>query len=73
VRFISSQFFHSLIFFLGSLPHKYLGKNLVAHCFLFLVFLLIYLTYSGGCIYFGVFTIFVYLTYSGGLGCLPFL
>jgi hypothetical protein len=38
-------FYLSFIFFSGSLHHKYLGKNWVAHCFTFLVFLLIYLKY----------------------------
>jgi hypothetical protein len=46
VRCISSKFYLSLIFFSGSLHHEYLGKNWVAHCFTFLVFLLIYLTKS---------------------------
>jgi hypothetical protein len=68
VRCISSQFYLSLIFFLGSLHHKYLGKNWVARCFTFLVFLLIYLKYwlnpSSICSthllwWFGVFIIFV--------------
>jgi hypothetical protein len=36
VRCISSHFYLSLIFFSGSLHHKYLGKNRVAHCFPFL-------------------------------------
>jgi hypothetical protein len=45
VRCISSKFYLSLIFFSGSLRHKYLGKNWVAHYFTFLVFLLIYLKY----------------------------
>jgi hypothetical protein len=57
----------SLIFFFGSLHSKYLGKNWVAHCFTFLVFLLIYLKYwpnpSSICLthllwWFGVFSIF---------------
>jgi hypothetical protein len=45
VRCISSYFYLSLIFFSGSLHPKYLGKNRVAHCFSFLVFLFIYLKY----------------------------
>jgi hypothetical protein len=45
VRCITSYFYLSLIFFSGSLHHNYLDKNWVAHCFPFLVFLLIYLKY----------------------------
>jgi hypothetical protein len=45
VRCISLHFYLSLIFFSCSLHHKNLGKNRVAHCFSFLVFLLIYLKY----------------------------
>jgi hypothetical protein len=45
VRCITSYFYLSLIFFSGSLHHKYLGNNWAAHCFPFLAFLLIYLKY----------------------------
>jgi hypothetical protein len=45
VRCITSYFYLSLIFFSGSLHHKYLGKKSVARGFPFLVFLLIYLKY----------------------------
>jgi hypothetical protein len=66
VRCITSYVYLSFIFFSGSLHHKYLDKNLVAHCFTFLIFLLIYLKYwpysSSNC-----------LTHCDGLGCLPFL
>jgi hypothetical protein len=40
------EYFHlSFIFFPYSTHHKYLGKNMVAHCFLLLVFLFIFLKY----------------------------
>jgi hypothetical protein len=45
VRCITSYFYLSFIFFSSGLHHKYLGKNGVAHCFTFLVLLLIYLKY----------------------------
>jgi hypothetical protein len=60
-------FYLSFIFYSGSLHHKYLVKNWVAHCFTFLISLFIYLKYwpnsSSICLthlpwWFGVFTIF---------------
>jgi hypothetical protein len=45
VRYTTLYFYLIIIFFSGSLHHKYLGKNLVAHGFPFLAFLLIYLKY----------------------------
>jgi hypothetical protein len=44
-RCILSYLYLSLLFFSGSIHHMYLDKNWVAHCFTFLIFLLIYLKY----------------------------
>jgi hypothetical protein len=64
---VTLHFKLSFTFFSSGLHHRYLGKNLFAHCCTFLGLLMIYLSM-------GQFQILiVQLTYCDGLGCLSFL